>query len=255
MNAHLDVKEIQRGASAPQFLCARCPAYHLNFCRAVSEVMWKAQDTTNVLGLQQAEYTVQARRTICREQDLHDAVPVICTGWAASIVMLSDGRRQILSFLLPGDIVSTALLFGPKAHCLVEAITEVRYRTFKRAELREILFKNPDLLDKLSKVWIEEKVRADQLIVDLGRRTADERIARLIMNLVERLTERDMMPDGPMELDFPLRQHHIADATGLTPVHVSKVLSEFRRNGLIRISERSLAILDPAGFRRVANMR
>jgi CRP-like cAMP-binding protein len=169
--------------------------------------------------------------------------------------MLADGSRQILSFLLPGDIVSTALLFEPRPHCLVEAITDVRYRTFRRTELREILFKDPDLLDKLSRAWIEEKTRADQLIVDLGRRTADERIARLILNLVDRLARRDMVHGDPPELEFPLRQHHIADATGLTPVHVSKVLSEFRRAGLIKISERSLIILDPTGFRRIANMR
>ena len=85
---------------------------------------------------------------------------------------------------------------------------------------------------------MEEKTRTDQLIVDLGRRTADERIARLILGLAERLSKRDMARGGPTEFDFPLRQHHIADATGLTPVHVSKVLSEFRRNGLINISER-----------------
>ena len=64
-----------------------------------------------------------------------------------------------------------------------------------------------------------------------------------------------MARGGPTEFEFPLRQHHIADATGLTPVHVSKVLSEFRRNGLINISERSITILDPIGFDRVANMR
>jgi CRP-like cAMP-binding protein len=110
-------------------------------------------------------------------------------------------------------------------------------------------------MDKLSRAWSEEKARADQLIVDLGRRTADERIARLILGLVERLRRRDMVRGDPPELDFPLRQHHIADATGLTPVHVSKVLSEFRRNGLLRISERSLTVLDLEGFQRVANMR
>ena len=56
-------------------------------------------------------------------------------------------------------------------------------------------------------------------------------------------------------IDFPLRQHHVADATGLTAVHVSKVLSEFRRNGLIEISDRSLTILKPAEFQRIATMR
>jgi CRP/FNR family transcriptional regulator, anaerobic regulatory protein len=213
---------------------------------------------------------VPARRIICREQELNDGVPIICEGWAASVIMLSDSSRQILSFLLPGDMVSTALLFETQPHCLVEAITEVRYRTFSRADLRAVLFKNLALFEAFSKAWVEEKVRADQLIADLGRRTADERIARLVLNLAERLTRRGLTRSDPMnsdptdvnpadvnptDMDFPLRQHHIADATGLTPVHVSKVLSEFRRNGLIRISDRSLAILDPAGFRRVANMR
>ncbi len=56
-------------------------------------------------------------------------------------------------------------------------------------------------------------------------------------------------------IDFPLRQHHIADATGLTAVHVSKVLSEFRRNGLVEINDRSLTVLDPASMHRIAAMR
>jgi CRP/FNR family transcriptional regulator, anaerobic regulatory protein len=64
-----------------------------------------------------------------------------------------------------------------------------------------------------------------------------------------------MVQSETMEMDFPLRQHHIADATGLTPVHVSKVLTEFRRSGLINISDRSLTVLDPVGFRRIAQMR
>jgi len=56
-------------------------------------------------------------------------------------------------------------------------------------------------------------------------------------------------------MDFPLRQHHIADATGLTAVHVSKALSEFRRSHLIEINDRSLTILRPAEFQRIATTR
>jgi len=229
-------------------------AFELNSWLAASAAQY-ARERADTLPLHQSVHAVPARRIICREHDLHDAVPVICSGWAASLVMLSDGSRQILSFLLPGDLVSTALLFGSRAQCVVEAITEVRYRTFKRSQLKGLLLEHPDLFDKLSRAWIEEKERADQLIVDLGRRTAEERTARLILNLAERLVRRGMIQEPAMEMDFPLRQHHIADATGLTPVHVSKVLSEFRRNALIKISDRTLTILDPAGFRRVANMR
>lgn len=254
MHVPLAANTLQDPVRSAQPFCGKCPAFDLNLCQAASEAVWSSPNAIP-RKIQQAEHSAPARRTICREQDLHDTVPIICSGWAASIIMLSDGSRQILSFLLPGDIVSTTLLFEPRPHCLLEAITDVRYRTFKRTELREILISNPDLLDRLSRSWIEEKARADQLIVDLGRRTADERIARLILGLVERLTKRKMVHGDPLEFEFPLRQHHIADAAGLTSVHVSKVLSEFRRSGLIKISERSLTILDPAGFRRIANMR
>lgn len=234
--------------------CAACAACDPNLCQATAEAAWALPPGTPIQ-LHQSAHTVPARRIIFREHDLNDAVPVICEGWAASVVMLSDGSRQILSLLLPGDLVSTALLFGPRPHCLVEAITEVRYRTFKRSELKEFLFKQPELCDKLLKAWLDEKNRSDQIIVDLGRRTAEERIARLILSLQERLARRGMVRSDTMEMDFPLRQHHIADACGLTPVHVSKVLSEFRRAGLIKIQDRSLTIVDQAGFRRVAHMR
>lgn len=205
--------------------------------------------------LQSSMHTVPARRIILRERDVSEAVPVICEGWAASVVMLSDSSRQITAFLLPGDIVSTVLLFEPRTRYSLEAITEVRYRAFRRSELKAALFKHAEMFEKLSNIWIEEKSRADQLIVDLGRRTAEERISRLILGLRERLVQRGLLQTEAAEMDFPLRQHHIADACGLTPVHVSKVLSEFRRGGLIKISDRTLTILDPTGFRRVAHMR
>jgi CRP-like cAMP-binding protein len=197
--------------------------------------------------------TVAARRIICREQDVLTNVPIICSGWALSAVMLSDGSRQILSFLLPGDLVSAALLYDPKPNCVVEAITDVTYRAFNRIDLKELVFGDPGVAEMLARLWIDEKRRADEMIIDLGRRPAAERLARLILGLVARLQHRNLVDRG--EVDFPLRQHHIADAIGLTAVHVSKLLSEFRRSGLIRIRERSLSILDPAGLRAVADMR
>ena len=88
-----------------------------------------------------------------------------------------------------------------------------------------------------------------------GATESSSRLSRKIGWSTTTAVKRGMVRGEPVELDFPLRQRHIADATGLTPVHVSKVLSEFRRSGLIRLSERSLTILDLTGFRRIANMR
>jgi len=209
-----------------------------------------AERQPGALPLNTSTHTIPARRTICHPSESPDFVIVICQGWATSSISLSDGRRQILSFFLPGDIVSTPSLFEPISGRLIEAVTDVTYRKFKRSELKTILFKNPDLFEKISKCWIEEKANSDQLALDLGRRTADERIARLILNLAERLTKRGMVHG--QTLDFPLRQRQIADATGLTPVHVSKVLGEFQRADLIEISNRSLVITNETALRQIA---
>jgi CRP/FNR family transcriptional regulator, anaerobic regulatory protein len=82
--------------------CTACEAYGLSLCGIARAY---APCSTNHTQIEQIARSVPARRIICRENDLHDAVPIICSGWAASVVMLSDASRQILSFLLPGDLV------------------------------------------------------------------------------------------------------------------------------------------------------
>lgn len=252
MNVLPILKEPYPGCAPCIRSCAACPAHDLGMCHGMSDA-GNGRYTAPQVSLPTSEQTIPARRVIFRQRDLHDVVPFICLGWAASTVTLSDGSRQILLFLLPGDIVSPSLLFGATAHCSVEAITEVQYRSFRRDDLKAMLTRDPDLIEKIAKVWNDRKLQAEQLAVDLGRRTADERIARLILSLRDRLAARGMVQDQTM--DFALRQHHVADATGLTAVHVSKVLSEFRRRGLIEISDRSLTILNPLEFQRVATMR
>lgn len=163
--------------------------------------------------------------------------------WSADFVDFATGRYGV---------------HGATVRCssyTVEAITDVRYRTFARADLRAGLFEDPEIFARFSMAWAEEKARADRLIVDLGRRTAEERIARLILDLESRLARRGMVQAGIRKMDFPLRQHHIADATGLSLVHVSKVLLELRRNGVVKIDGRSLTILNPDELRRIALMR
>jgi CRP/FNR family transcriptional regulator len=252
VNAHAQLKPRSMAPSDPSDACDACPPYEFGIFNGVTaKGTSHDHDLPPLLPL--SEHTVPARRAIFRQREVHETVPFICRGWAATAITLLDGSRQILSFLLPGDIVSTSLLFGPTTHCSVEAVTDVHYRCFNRDELKASFLSRPELIEKLSRIWHERQLRAVELAVDLGRRTADERIARLILALRERLLVRGMARGQTM--DFPLRQHHVGDATGLTAVHVSKVLSEFRRRGLIEINDRSLTILNPSEFHRVATMR
>ncbi|MBS0533333.1 MAG: Crp/Fnr family transcriptional regulator [Proteobacteria bacterium] len=198
-------------------------------------------------------HTIPARRLILHPKEWSEFVPIVCSGWAMSSIALPDGRRQVISFLLPGDIVSVGSLLAPLSGHTVEAITEVTYRKFKRQEIKDLLFARSDLLERLFTLWNEAKARADQLALDLGRRRADERIARLILRLSEKVAKRSLV--RTQTFDFPLRQRHIADATGLTPVHVSKILGELQRAGMIEISGRSLTILNASELQRVADWR
>jgi CRP-like cAMP-binding protein len=225
--------------------------YKLNLCAAVGGKLKSAADLhPGVSPLKSSAHSIPSRRTIHHPKEWSEFVLIICSGWGSSSIALPDGRRQILSILLPGDIIFSAGLFEPASGYSAEAITEVTYRKFKRVEFKALLFEYRDLFEMLTKIWSEDRAQADQLALDLGRRTAAERIARLILNLAERLTERNMISGHMME--FPFRHRHIADATGLTPVHVSKVLGEFQRVGVIEINKRLLTITDATELRHVA---
>jgi len=231
--------------------CVLCPLHELNLCvMSPNKNALGANPHPAAAQLTSTVHTIPARRTICHPKEWSEFVLIICSGRAVSSVALSDGRRQILSILLPGDVVFSTGPNEPTSGRAVEAITEVTYRKFKRDDFYALMLVHPALFERLIKVWSEERARADRLALDLGRRTADERIARLILNLAGRLSERGLVQGQTM--DFPLRQRQIADATGLTPVHVSKVLGEFQRAGLIEISNRSLTIIDETELRQVA---
>jgi CRP-like cAMP-binding protein len=221
-----------------------------SLCRMLNDAIVGSQTDADPRKDFSEDSIVHARRTIWREGENIAGVPVICQGWAAAAIALADGRRQILSFLLPGDLVSAVLIFQRVSQCSVEAITDVHYRSFPRDKLQIAVQRQPALFALISRMWSEEATRADRLAIDLGRRGAAERIASLILALGQRMAQRGTPLGSAM--DFPLRQHHIADAVGLTVVHVGNILTEFRRDGLLEITDRSLTISDPAGLRRIA---
>jgi CRP-like cAMP-binding protein len=226
-------------------------AHDLSFWHALLELS-KIRSREDAPTLSSTEHVIPPQTTICHPTDWHDSVPVICSGWAMSSVPMASGRQQTISFLLPGEIASTALMFGPTAGRLVQSITDVTYRAFNRSEIKAAMSKHPELLEKFSRVWIAEKLDTDQLCVDLGRRTGDERLARLILKLTKKLANRGMVRGQAFE--FPLRQHQIADATGLTLVHINRVLVSFRRKGLIELDGRMLTILNADELYRIANL-
>jgi CRP-like cAMP-binding protein len=190
-----------------------------------------------------------ARRVILHPREEADFVPVICSGWAAASVSLPNGRKQILSLLLAGETASMSYLFESGAGRAIEAVSQVSCRKFRRNDLRDAVLKSATLVASLGRAFAEERERSDQTALDLSRRPAEARIARLISSLFDRLRKKGQVRDDTIE--FPVRQQQLADATGLTAVHVCKILSRFRASGLLRLDGRKLTLLDRKGLQEL----
>lgn len=232
-------------ADAP---CTTCAVRDRGICQAL---IGKSGHAVPVGSKQmtQVHQTAHAGQLIYRSGERAEGVDVVCDGWAFTFIVLSDGRRQILSFLLPGDMVATSALLKDRMGFSIQALTDLRYCRFNKSELRSYMAAAPKFFDEFASICVAEREESNQLATDLGRRTADERIARLILALMARLDARGMVHE--QSFAFPLRQRHIADATGLTPVHVSRVIGGFRTARLIDITGRSLRVLDLDELRRV----
>ena len=229
--------------------CSNCIMRGLGLCTVLIDMGWERPYAAET-SITQKKSNFAARRTIFHPNTTLEGVPVICEGWATSIMKLSNGRRQILSFMVPGELVTCRLLFERKLHLSIDAITRGSIRTFDLTQLRAAMTVSPPIFDTFLSAYNEERNRADQLIADLGRRTATGRIARLMLDIWSRMEKAGKVADGAIE--FPLRQTHIADATGLTTVYVSKVINAFRNGNLVEYSERSLKILDIDKLRQLA---
>jgi CRP-like cAMP-binding protein len=193
--------------------------------------------------------TAPADMLIAVRNQISEDVFVLCGGWGFRFFQLQDGRRQILNFLLPGDLFSATSVFEERFRFSVKALTEIQISRIRRAEVRARLDINPNILTALTKSCIAESEAADQMQTALGQCSAEERIAHLLLHLTQRIAARSVIRE--QRYPFPLRQQHIADAIGLTPVHVSRVLGLFRERGIVELSEGVLQVFNLPELERI----
>jgi CRP-like cAMP-binding protein len=193
----------------------------------------------------------RARQAIFRRHDVCEDICIISDGWAYRHLQLADGRRQILSILLPGDVMTAAAPFQPRLEYSVQALTDVNFHRIRRDQFR-LRIDQPKILNDLAKILVSERKDADDQMIDLGQRRADERIAGLIVRLRDRLHARGEVLDDSFK--FPMRQQHIADSAGLTSVHVSRVLTQFRKDALVEIGGGMIRLHNIAELRRLGEL-
>lgn len=215
-----------------------------DFARLLDEADIAALEETAGRGVR----AVGPRRDIIREGDPPRGFAIIVEGWACRYKALHDGRRQILSFLLPGDIANMGWGSDSKADHSIASVTPVQIAQIGRDEIAVLVESRRLRRLLLHSVLAEARMQREWLL-NLGQRSAYERIAHLLCETFVRASNGTVTRGG--NIDFPLTQVDLADATGLTPVHVNRTLRALRRNGLIEIHSRTLQVPDLPALRAV----
>lgn len=189
-------------------------------------------------------------KTIVSEGEVIRRIHVIQKGWAIRKRLLEDGRRQIINFLLSGDIFDLQALIDSKSDHGIETITPCEIRSIPTPEFLSVVSAHPALSSALWWSAVQEEGILREHIVRVGRRNAIERISHLLFELRRRMIiTGNADPDVPVSL--PLSRQLIADAVGLSPVHVSRTVSTMRRMGLVATNAH-LRILDPESLASIA---
>ena len=184
---------------------------------------------------------LRAREDIIREGERPTHISLILQGWACRYKVLEDGRRQIISFFLPGDLCDLNVFVLRQMDHSIGAITPLAYAEVRR-EAFDSVAERPRVIQAM---WWDSLVMAAvqrEWTVNLGQRTAFERVAHLLCELFIRLRSVGLTHGSRCEL--PVTQAELADAIGLTPVHVNRTLQDLRGQGLIVLQGKELTIPD-----------
>lgn len=178
----------------------------------------------------------------------------LLSGWACRARSLSDGRRQIIEFLLPGDIIGFSPSRGRRALAAAYALTAVSvspasnvYQAFDETSPFEHFGAVRRALEK------NQEIRLINQIVRAGRQTAYERLAHLLLEFHDRLARVGLAKDNTFPM--PLTQEILADGLGLSVVHVNRTLQQLRREQLLTLVDGTVTLLEPATMARIADFQ
>jgi len=206
-----------------------------------------------VQSLKKREQHISAGATLILEGQTDAPLYTLLSGWAFRFKTLSDGRRQILNFLLAGDFIGVQQKMGDAAAHGVVTLTDSVFCVFQRDALWQLHRQSPEIGFNITWLTAHEESLVDDTLLSVGRRSAEERIATLLIQLYKRASA--LQKDGGASgVPFPLTQQHIADGLGLSLVHTNKTLRKLERRGLHLVEDGRLYMKDVKALARLADL-
>jgi len=209
-------------AAATDFPCRTCEVRDKAICKALDDTELRQLNKISTAA------KLDAGGTVFYEGDDSTYLFNVVRGSLRLSKLLPDGRRQVTGFLFPGDFLGLSV--GGVYPYTAEALTPTELCRFERASLTRMLDRFPKLEHQLLSLASNELVQAQEHIMVLGRKTATERIATVLLKLVDRIGKKG---NGGCALDLPMTRSDLADYTGLTTETVSRTLSQLKKEGVI----------------------
>ena len=194
--------------------------------------------------------SVAPRQDLIREGDQPGPVLVMLDGWAFRYKVLPSGLRQITAFLMPGDSCDLHIgLVGQMDHS-IQTVTTASVARISAAAMDAMMEEHPTIARAMYIAQLVDEGTLRSWIVSMGRRSSAERVAHLLLELYIRAANIGLAHQNSMAL--PLTQTVLADALGMTSVHLNRVLQKLRASGAIELQRSVLNILKPAVLTRTA---
>ena len=184
---------------------------------------------------------VAGRTDLIREGEAPEDVRLILDGFACRYKITSDGKRHIMAYLVPGDFCDLHVFILKAMDHGITTLSPCQVVDIPRAQILELLTR-PAIAQALWWAALVDEATLREWLVNIGSRSAEERIAHLLCELLLRLRTVGLANGGHYEL--PITQAELGDTMGLTTVHVNRVLQSLRAAGMITLKGKNLVILD-----------
>jgi CRP-like cAMP-binding protein len=191
-----------------------------------------------------------AHQSVINEGDQSDGVSLFLKGFGSRYKLLADGRRQIIAYFVPGDLCELRGVVLKYMDHSIETLTAATVATIPQETVLDLAARFPNIGRALWWSTLVEESITREWLVNVGQRTAFERLAHLFCEIFFRLRCVGLTTTDSCEL--PMTQLVLAETLALSPVHINRTLQELRQEGLVSVRDKTLTIHDLPGLQSAA---
>jgi CRP-like cAMP-binding protein len=218
--------------------CRECP---LEACRGLRP--HRDEEIPLIERFKTGEIRVDRGEVVVEQDITRGGLYTLLDGVMMRYRSLEDGRRQVVNFMFPGDLIGLQAAFGEPATHSVEALLPARLCVFAHQRFHDLVISQPSLGYDITWLAAKEEHALEEHLVALGRRSARERVAYMAVWLLQRARGTGLA-DGHNRLEVTITQSQIADMLGLSLVHTNRTIKALERSGMVVWRQGSITVPD-----------